>query len=223
MTSAVWRAFGPYDSIVQAAGRCNRSGALDNLGQVRVFTPQDGCAPQGTYDAAIQTAELLRRMGKADPDDPGSFETYFRLFYQTTVPDPGGCAVQSAREQLHFKKVAELFKLIDADSVPLLIESARMPGGRTVEEWRKAAAAKQFFTPDEWRAIQPYIVSIAFPAGAKARTFLKDTDSPLVFKDDDEIRGLRRMQLANLYSDGPHGRGLDVECDALRTLGTYSL
>ena len=224
---AVWRAFGPYDSIVQAAGRCNRSGALTDdsgqpiRGQVHVFTPTDAAAPQGTYGSAMQNADLLRKMGKALPDDPASFELYFRLLYQATVPDLGSCAVQSAREKLHFKEVSELFNFIDADSVPLLIESARMEDGRTVEDWRKKAAAKGFFTPDEWRAIQPFIVSLAYPTSEKTRTFLSKTDSELVFKDDDELRGLRRMKLSNLYNDGPNGCGLDVEAEALRNLSNY--
>jgi CRISPR-associated endonuclease/helicase Cas3 len=224
---AVWRAFGPYDSIVQAAGRCNRNGALTDdsgqpiYGQVHVFTPTDAAAPQGTYGSAMQNADLLRRMGKAVPDDPASFELYFRLLYQATVPDPGGCAVQSAREKLHFKEVSELFNFIDADSVPLLIESAHMEDGRTVEDWRMKAAAKGFFSPDEWRAIQPFIVSLAYPTSEKTRTFLNKTDSELVFKDDDELRGLRRMKIPDLYSDGPNGCGLDVKAEALRNLSNY--
>ena len=224
---AVWRAFGPYDSIVQAAGRCNRHGALTDdsgrtiLGHVNVFTPADNAKPQGIYESAMQNAELLRKMDKADPHNPDSFETYFRLFYQTTVPDPGGCAVQSAREKLHFKEVGDLFNFIDADSVPLLIESARMDDGGTVEEWRKRHAAKGFFTPDEWRAIQPFIVSLAYPSSEKTRGFLNKTDSELIFGDDDPLRGLRRMKLRSLYSDGLNGCGLDVECEALRSLGNY--
>lgn len=225
---AVWRAFGPYDSIVQAAGRCNRNGALKGdagqsiFGQVHVFTPSDPAKPGGIYEAAMQTAALLCKMDKADPHDPSSFERYFRLFYQATVPDPGGCAVQSARERLHFKEVSEMFNFIDADSVPLLIESARMDDGRTVEDWRKKAAAKGFFTPDEWRAIQPFIVSLAYPTSEKTRTFLSKTDSELVFKEDDELRGLRRMKLPSLYSEGPTGCGLDVEAKALSDLSSYA-
>ena len=89
---AVWRAFGPYDSIVQAAGRCNRNGALKNsagqplLGQVHVFTPAEAAAPQGAYALRHADAELLCKMDKAKPSDPASFETYFRLLYQATVP-----------------------------------------------------------------------------------------------------------------------------------------
>jgi CRISPR-associated endonuclease/helicase Cas3 len=124
---AVWRAFGPYDSIVQAAGRCNRHGSRSKVeSTVTVFTPADDSSkPGGVYESAMQNAELLRKMGKADPNTPGSFDTYFRLLYQTTVPDPGGCAIQSAREQLHFEAVSDLFNFIDADTVPLLIEISR--------------------------------------------------------------------------------------------------
>lgn len=224
---AVWRAFGPYDSIVQAAGRCNRNGALKDaagrpiLGHVHVFTPDDPAKPGGLYESAMQTAALLCRMDKADPHDPDSFERYFRLLYQANVPDPGGCAVQTAREKLHFEEVSKLFNFIDADSVPLLIESAVMGDGKTVADWRQVTATKGFFTPDEWRTIQPFIVNLAFPASEKTRTFLNKTDSELVFKDDDEFRGLRRMKLPTLYHEGPNGCGLDVEAASFLSLSNY--
>ena len=149
----------------------------------------------------MRTAEPLPQNGQGRLPQPRFIRNYFRLFYQATVPDAGGCAVQSAREKLHFEEVRTLFNFIDADSIPLLIESARMEDGKTVEDWRKRAAAKGFFTPDEWRAIQPYIVNLAYPAGEMTRTFLSTTDSELVSKDDD-LRALRRMKLPNLYSDG---------------------
>lgn len=245
---AVWRAFGPYDSIVQAAGRCNRNGALANdsgepiLGQVNVFTPADAAAPQGTYGSAMQNADLLRMMGKAVPDDPASFEIYFRLLYQTTVPDPGGCAVQTAREKLHFKEVSELFNFIDADSVPLLIphdDWARLPApegsdaGETFLQWlrnpRRSRLFKSkpipagFLTPDEWRLLQPYMVNLSFPDSKLTQAFLKASDSQPIFRDDDPVRGLRllKIQEPNIYFDGLNGSGLDLDCAALRDVANY--
>jgi CRISPR-associated endonuclease/helicase Cas3 len=239
---AVWRAFGPYDSIVQAAGRCNRNGALDGLGQVHIFTPAEDTKPGGVYESAIQNAQLLRRMDRAKPDDPTTFETYFRLLYQTTVPDLGGCAIQSAREKLHFKEVNELFNFIDADTVPLLIENdawAKLPApegaqpGGTLLQWlqkdhrsRPVKTAKgdtypaNFLTPDEWRLIQPYIVNLGFPVSDRTREFLRN-NACLVFKNDDPMRGLHRLTASSLYSDGLHGAGIDVAAKSLVNLDSY--
>ena len=217
---SVWRAFGPYDSIVQAAGRCNRHG-IRETGHVHVFTPEDGAHPKGTYGSAIDTTTLLNRLGLADPDNPESFEMYFRLLYQVTTPDLGGCAIQTEREQLHFEKVSDAFSFIDADNVPLLInaqpenESSHctltLPNGKILER------PKGFFTPDEWRSLQPYTVNLSFPQGEKTRLFLdqKAGNAQLVFADDDKTRGLYRLTASLLYDHGPNGAGLDTTAESL--------
>ena len=246
---AVWRAFGPYDSIVQAAGRCNRNGALKDaagqpiLGEVNVFTPGESAKPGGLYESAMQTAALLCRMDKAEPHDPDSFGRYFRLLYQANVPDPGGCAIQSAREKLHFKEVGELFNFIDADSVPLLIPHLDWSGlpapegsdaGENLLRWlqnprrsrmfRGRLIPAGFLTPDEWRSLQPFMVNLTFPESKMTQAFLKASDSQSVFKDDDPIRGLRLLKPNSpLYRAGVNDPGLDVECEALSDLANYNL
>jgi CRISPR-associated endonuclease/helicase Cas3 len=79
----VWRAYGPYDSIVQAAGRCNREGKLSGLGKVCVFRLEgdDPTKRSGIYGVATTQTDLLRKMGRALPEDPTSFRDYFRLLY----------------------------------------------------------------------------------------------------------------------------------------------
>jgi CRISPR-associated endonuclease/helicase Cas3 len=233
----VWRAFGPYDAIVQAAGRCNRHGTLDS-GHVYVFTPEDDAKPKGTYGSAIDTTTLVRRLGLADPDNPDSFEMYFRLLYQATTPDLGGCAIQSEREQLHFENVSDAFSFIDADNVPLLIENdgwtklpapeGAKPGGsffdwlKTENRTRPVTNAKggsfpaNFLTPDEWRLLQPFIVNLSFPASDKTRKFLRE-NACRVFKDDDD-RGMHRMTDSRLYDDGPNGAGLNTTAEGLAAI-----
>lgn len=217
---AVWRAFGPYDAIAQAAGRCNRHGKLD-MGHVYVFTPEDDTKPQGIYGSAIETTTLLRRLDLAHPDNPDSFETYFRLLYQTATPDLGGCAIQSEREQLHFEKVSDAFRFIDADNVPVLIGShpqsesrsstLKLPDGKLLER------SKGFLTPEEWRSLQSYTVNLSFPHGKKTLGFLYQ-NAELVFADDDKARGLYRLTVSGLYDDGLNGAGLDTTAEGLSLL-----
>lgn len=176
---AVWRALGPYDSIVQAAGRCNRSGALKDAngqpakGVVRVFRPEDHekSMPHGTYQTATSQTELLRRMKAADPHNPESFPQYFRLLYQLSVPDE--CEIQKHREQLNFEQVHDCFDFIEAFSEPVLIvdeisdgEPQSTPAKAIYEVARQkfipGSEERGYFTRDDWRAIQPFIVNIDY-------------------------------------------------------------
>jgi len=60
---AVYRAWGPLDSLIQAAGRCNREGRLPHPGRVVIFQPEDDAYPSGPYQQATQIAKTLWREG----------------------------------------------------------------------------------------------------------------------------------------------------------------
>ena len=151
--------------------------------------------------------------------------------------------VQSAREKLHFEEVSKLFNFIDADSMPLLIpndEWTKLPApegcgaGETFLHWlqnpRRSRLFKArpipagFLTPDEWRLLQPYIVNLSFPESRMTQRFVKTSDSELVFKSDDPVRGLRLLKPNSpLYHAGLNEPGLDVECQALSDPANYAL
>jgi CRISPR-associated endonuclease/helicase Cas3 len=159
----VWRAFGPYDSIVQAAGRCNRRGLRATKGVVHVFRPAQPGIPKGLYHTATSQTDLLRRIGRGDPNDPESFTDYFRLLYQLSVPDE--CLIQKERAKLHFEQVDELFKFIDDNTFPVLVLSQRLTG-ETVDSPTDAAAIyevaknRSFFLREDWRHLQPYFINL---------------------------------------------------------------
>jgi len=219
---AVWRALGPYDAIVQAGGRCNRNGRLKpEEAQVHVFRTEDDKLPPGVYQTATNQTELLRKMEAADPHDPASFETYFRLLYQLSVPDE--CEIQREREQLHFEKVHDLFNFIDADTLPLLVAEQYNPEtkrndpvlvkadpAQTVQQLLDAVTARYpaFITRAEWRLVQRHIANLSH-RDKKTAPFVAG-NAKLVFKDDDPRRGLYRLVSSSLYEGTLHGAGLDV-------------
>ncbi len=115
----VYRAIAPLDRIVQAAGRCNREGRLDQ-GQVIVFQPQDGKLPPGEYAKAVKETIILLKRENLDWNDPGIFEQYFRRLYQGLETDAN--QVQSARQALNFPEVADRFKLIPDDTSSVVVQ-----------------------------------------------------------------------------------------------------
>ena len=208
---AVWRAFGPYDSIVQAAGRCNRNGKLKQAEAiVRVFCPEghEKSLPQGVYQTATNQTGLLRRMNAADPHNPESFPQYFRLLYQLSVPDE--CEIQKHREQLHFEQVHDCFDFIEAFTLPIVVAEYSLAHDQVrLKELCEQAGAKGFFTPEEWRLLQPHIVQLDYRDKRTAR--FNATATALVFRDDDELTALRRLTHFSAYEGGLNGCGLDVD------------
>lgn len=206
---SVWRALGPYDAIVQAAGRCNRSGRLKpEEAVVRVFRPEYEALPPGIYQTATNQTELLRKMAAAAPHDPESFTTYFRLLYQLSVPDE--CEIQQNREKLHFEEVSKLFNFIESFTAPILVAEYGLADGRVaIRQMCEEAARKGYFTPAEWRQIQPHIVQLDY-RDKKTAKFNKD-NTVKMFKDDDDLTGLRRLTHFSAYNGSLHGCGLDID------------
>lgn len=211
----VWRAFGPYDSIVQAAGRCNRNGLIKNREDaiVRVFHPKDGKPPKGLYSTAIAQTELLRRMGLAVPENPDSFTDYFRLLYQLSVPDE--CGIQRARSRLHFKEVDEMFEFIDDNTFSVLIQYETVDGeerstnAKLVYENACSRAVSQrgkgYLTRDEWREIQPFILNLSKHTNSEQKEAIKWKMRP-AFDQDSNL-----FVWDGVYQGGLCGVGIDFD------------
>lgn len=161
----VWRALGPLDSIVQAAGRCNRENRLCDeagnpaFGEVIVFRPEDNKLPPGVYRTASDiTASLLTHV---DADtlatDHKLFERYFDQLYQLVPTDNN---IQSERKKLHFRKVAELGRVIQNDTQPVIVPYGK--GCNIIEEIRTRTVVKgqPRFGRDDLRKLQRFIVNL---------------------------------------------------------------
>lgn len=122
----VYRAYGPLDAIIQAAGRCNREGKRETPGEVHVFLPQDDGYPPGGYQQATQvTRMLLKQNGTQcmDLDDPGFITAYYRQLYDLSKPD---AAVRTqeifdAVKAGSFPDIARQYRLIVQDAINVIV------------------------------------------------------------------------------------------------------
>jgi len=154
----VFRAIGPLDRIIQAAGRCNREGKAES-GRVVVFNPAEGRQPPGAYKTGTDVTQALIVENPAlDLNDPKLPLRYFRRLYDTRNLDDR--SIQELRERLQFEQTAAAYRLIDDDSVAVIV---RYAGGKTFEDHDKrisAIKARGWADQEDVRALQPVFVNL---------------------------------------------------------------
>jgi CRISPR-associated helicase Cas3/CRISPR-associated endonuclease Cas3-HD len=153
----VYRALAGIDSLVQAAGRCNREKELD-CGQVIVFEPEEAYVPKR---AAFQRPREITRLLARQFDDlsaPEAIQTYFELLYQTDNLDAKEMVNRfedGARSLCFpFAEAAQEFRLIE--------ESTRSVLAPLDERARELAEQLRFGLRSRalLRRAQQYIVSV---------------------------------------------------------------
>lgn len=153
----VMRAVGPFDSIVQAAGRANREGL--GSGRVIVFDPADGHLPPGDYRARTAATLALYKAGRLDPDDPGAVDAYFRRVYDDVPTDRE--RIQRLRAAYKYPEVAAAFQMVDDDTVPAVVaRHGSTEQRRSVRGWLDALQAGTDRPRVLMRRLQPYAVAL---------------------------------------------------------------
>ncbi len=146
--AAVYRAMAPLEAIAQAAGRCNRHGRRGQAGRVCVFKPDpQGRAlyPPGAYAHAADVTEafVTRKLRdgiapEAMIHDPRVMRAYFRELYALAGTDlgadAGAQALRKAMAATNFRKVAQIYRLIDAQTVNVLVPYNQTEFDRLREE-----------------------------------------------------------------------------------------
>jgi CRISPR-associated endonuclease/helicase Cas3 len=155
----VLRAMGPLDSIIQAAGRCNREGRLDSKGRMVVFRTEEGGLPPGPYRTATGITSALLSGGTVDPDDPATALNYLRRFYETENTDRE--KIQALRAGFEYPEVANRFRMIDDDTEAVVITSYGSIHQQSLA--RQALDRLKLGVPDArslFHRLQPFMVSV---------------------------------------------------------------
>jgi len=159
----VYRAMAGIDSIVQAAGRCNRENKLEK-GIVYVFEPENKYFKH-MPNSLKRPLEVAKGIMKRYEDilSPEAIKAYFDDLYKFEGQEGLDVyniykAMEDGAEKcsfdFNFKQVSHQFKLIDENTVPIIIgydEKAE----ELIHKLRYVNEYKSIL-----RAIQPYIVNV---------------------------------------------------------------
>lgn len=212
----VFRAVAPLDSIVQAAGRCNREGKLEK-GRVVVFTPSENDLPPGIYKNSTQKAcTFLHELNEEDlATNHKIFADYFRRVYQS---EETGKKIQQLRKELNFREISQSkdAKVIEDSGTPiivfykgkendsaLIIEKVRM-------DFEKKKFQKFFNFKDDFRRLQRFMVNLR---QKEFEELLADgrLESLLPNADNEKQSGLYVLKESNVFGKTNYDENLGVK------------
>ena len=151
---AVFREEAGLDSILQAAGRCNREGKRP-AGESIVTIFQGESLPPSLFE--IPTAAGRQALNRYDqPDSPEAIRCYFQELLHLKGPealDQKGILALMEREYMPFRKAAERLRLIDSETKTIYIPLGE--GEKLVRQLRSGERSRALF-----RALGQYGVSV---------------------------------------------------------------
>lgn len=155
----VFRALAPAENLLQAAGRCNREGLLEKGRLIVVTCDELGDLP--AYRTGIQKTQQHFGDGRQELDDPSAMRRYFSDLYTTARLDanPDAAKINKNRQRLQFDTVAKEFRMIDDDSVSVVIADA--PGADEALQQLSARITRGgTIQPKDFRVLQAFSVNL---------------------------------------------------------------
>lgn len=186
----VFRAMAGFDSIGQAAGRCNREDDF-LLGHLHIFNPLTE-PPEGILRSGLAVARRLLKQEKrkVDPLDPVWQSRYFEELYMEKCLDDEGIGKKKAKGD--FKDIAEKFKIIDDATFTVLV-----PWDKKAERLLREILHTERLEKRHLRAMQPYTVSI-YKKEVDALMALGVLEQVVI---DDELKAIWYVRDMSAYDD----------------------
>lgn len=156
----VFRSAAPAENLSQARGRCNREGRLPS-GRFVVVSSKDLSELPKQYATGISKTRQHFRLPGEDLDDPRAMRRYFADFFRTAGIDTAAPAalIQYAREAMRYAEVADRFRMIDDDSVSVVVGSAP-EAARILEDLAEQVRRHGVPSPDRYRRLQDYAINL---------------------------------------------------------------
>ena len=132
----VYRALAPLDSIIQAAGRCNREGSLPNRGEVTVFRLEQEILPDGAYRRGTEIARSILPDRLEGNFQPEVIHSYFQALYQVTDRDKHN--IEQLCSGQCYRQIGKKYRWIESDT-----EAALTNYSAVGKRWQAEARANQ--------------------------------------------------------------------------------
>ena len=156
----VFRATAGLDSIAQAAGRCNREGKMDRMGQVFIFEPEKKPRMPWLNRCVSKAAEAMRSMQNLDPMETRVMRRYFELLYDIEELDKKQIMRLLNPKHLDkdlmfpFKEASRVFRFIEEDTIGVVVPKD-LDAQHLVQKLRYTE-----FPGPLLRKLQPYLVAV---------------------------------------------------------------
>lgn len=151
----VFREMAPLESIIQSAGRCNREGKLNGLGEVYLFQLETSGMPDKTYKACAEHARGLIQQDIKKLYHYNFFQEYYLQVLNLFV-NADKNNILNAQEKFNFETVSKSYHLISEKTEGIYIYNYS-------EESRKLfhkIEHKEFLSRNDFRMMQAFTVQV---------------------------------------------------------------
>ena len=152
----VFRELAPLESIIQAAGRCNREGLLSE-GLVTIFCLSEKKFPDKFYQTQ---AEVVSTLLSHTPDCLYTYETFKRYYVQIMGLYVEQQPVTQQREKRDFATTAAMYRVISNNTQPVFVWDYNNDSRKLYDTLRAKERAKLPLSRDEFRAMQQFSVQV---------------------------------------------------------------
>lgn len=156
----MYRALAPLEAIIQAAGRCNRNGRIQDGGEVIVFVPasEERLYPGNWYaQGASVVAQMFAENGSIDINDSFFIQTYYQLLFKNQSDKQ---ALTEAIESRDYARTRKEYRLIESRGVQVVV-----PYGELEQNYQQIRdkLLKEGLSHSQMRRLAPYTVTCTLP------------------------------------------------------------